>query len=138
MSQAPAPWLAALADAVLALHVAYVAFVVAGLALVLVGGWQGWAWVRNRWFRFAHLLAIAVVVVQSWLGLVCPLTTLEMYLRERSGGVLYSTSFIGHWLQALLYYEAPVWAFALIYSAFGLLVAASWHWVRPQSGRRAA
>ena len=69
------------ADALLVLHSLFVAFVVCGLLLVIVGGLRGWAWVHNRWFRLAHLVAIGCVVVQSWLGLVCPLTTWEMALR---------------------------------------------------------
>jgi hypothetical protein len=45
----------ALADAVLALHVAFVCFVVIGLLLVLAGGALRWSWVRNPWFRWSHL-----------------------------------------------------------------------------------
>jgi hypothetical protein len=47
-----------LADAVLVLHAGVVLFVVAGLALTLVGGALRWRWVRNFWFRAAHLAAI--------------------------------------------------------------------------------
>jgi hypothetical protein len=57
-----------LADAVLLLHFAVIVFVVCGLAAVLVGNAAGWRWVNDWWFRLAHLLAIGVVVVQSWLG----------------------------------------------------------------------
>ena len=56
----------ALADMVLILHVAFVAFVVGGLLLILTGGFRGWGWVRNPWFRAAHLAGIAVVVLQAW------------------------------------------------------------------------
>ena len=127
-----------LADSTLALHVMYVLFVVLGLLLVFAGGICDWRWVRNRWFRLAHLLAIAVVVVQTWFGLACPLTTLEMALRERAGGIAYSGSFVGHWLQTLLYYDAPGWVFGLLYTAFGLLVAASWLRVPPRPFKKTA
>jgi hypothetical protein len=124
-----------LADAVLALHLAFVLFVVLGLLLIFVGR-QRWPWVRRRRWRQLHLLAIAVVVLQSWLGLVCPLTTLEMALRQRAGEASYTGSFIAHWMQALLYYDAPAWVFALVYSLFALLVLGSWFIVRPDSGAR--
>lgn len=127
---APATWLV-LADLVLALHVVFVAFVVLGLALVLLGGWRHWHWVRNPVFRAVHLLAIVFVVAQTWLEQVCPLTTLEMALRARGGDAVYAGSFIGHWLQALLYYQAPNWVFAVVYSVFALMVVAAWTWVRP-------
>ena len=115
-----------LADAVLALHVSVVVFVVGGVLLVIAGNWRGWRWVNTLWFRLAHLAAIAVVVAQSWLGITCPLTTLEMWLRAQARASTYSGSFIQHWLQRLLYYEAPGWAFALAYTLFGLVVVATW------------
>lgn len=130
-SLAPAAWLV-LADLVLALHVAFVAFVVLGLVLVLLGGWRHWHWVRNPVFRALHLLAIVFVVAQTWLEQVCPLTTLEMALRAQGGAPVYAGSFIGHWLQALLYYQAPNWVFAIVYTVFALMVLAAWTWVRPR------
>lgn len=120
------------ADAVLMLHVSFVLFVVLGLALIFAGKWLGWPWVRNRSFRIAHLVAIGIVVLQSWFGVICPLTTLEMALRSRAGDATYSGAFIAHWLESLLYYQAPPWVFAVCYTVFGLLVIASWFWVRPR------
>ncbi len=123
----PAAWpYALLADAVLVLHAAVVLFVVGGLVLVLLGNRRGWPWVNGPWFRLVHLVAIAVVVAESWLGLACPLTTLEWWLRARAGLAPNETSFIAYWLQTLLFYEAPWWVFALAYTVFGVLVAAAW------------
>ncbi|MDB2448971.1 DUF2784 domain-containing protein [bacterium] len=121
-----------LANAVLLLHVSFVVFVVVGLALIYLGYVRRWSWVHNRWFRGAHLAAIAIVVVQSWLGIICPLTTLEMALRAKAGVATYSGSFIQHWLQTLLYYSAPDWVFVVVYSLFGSLVVFSWWLVRPR------
>jgi hypothetical protein len=115
-----------LADAVLVLHFAIVLFIVVGLLLVVVGNLLAWRWVNSRWFRIAHVAAIGVVVLQAWLGRVCPLTTLESALRTRSGATAYEGSFIEHWVQQALYYEAPAWVFALAYTGFALLVAAAW------------
>lgn len=123
----------AVADLVLILHVAFVAFVVAGLLLIWIGGFCGWRWIRNPWFRALHLAGIGLVVVEAWLGFVCPLTTLEMALRERAGDATYHSSFIEHWLQQLLYYEAPAWVFVAGYTLFGMAVAGSWWWFRPRS-----
>ncbi len=124
-----------LADAVLALHVAVVVFVVAGLVLVVAGNLRGWHWVNALWFRLAHLAAIAFVVAESWLGWTCPLTTLEMWLRVKAAAPTYAGSFIEHWLQRLLYYDAPSWVFTLGYSLFGLLVLATW-WYFPPTPRK--
>ena len=121
-----------LADGVLALHVGVVLFVVFGLVAVLVGNGLGWSWVNHLGFRLAHLAAIVVVVAQAWLGVICPLTTLEMWLRRRAGEGGYDGSFVEHWLQSLLYYDAPAWVFIALYTGFGLLVLASWWWFPPR------
>lgn len=120
------------ADALLILHVVVVLFIVAGLVLIIAGGLRGWSWVHNRWFRVAHLVAIGVVVVQAWAGLLCPLTVWEQALRQRAGDATYAGSFIAHWLETLLYYQAPMSVFALIYSGFGALVLIAWYRVRPR------
>jgi hypothetical protein len=124
------------ADLTLLLHALFVAYVVVGLILVLTGKVLAWNWVKNPWFRWMHLAAITVVVLQAWFGVICPLTTLEMALRSRAGDSVYPGSFIAHWMETILYYDAPAWVFAVCYTAFGVLVVASWFWVRPRRCKR--
>ncbi len=124
------------ADLTLLLHTLFVLFVVLGLILVLAGAARGWAWVKNPVFRWTHLAAIAVVVGQAWLGVVCPLTSLEMYFRARAGDVVYAGGFIAHWLETLLYYNAPGWVFGLAYSLFGMAVLWCWFAIPPVGKRR--
>lgn len=124
-----------LADAILLLHVAVVAFVVGGEALFLLGGWRGWRWVRHRGLRLLHLTLMAFIALQSWLGQLCPLTVWEQALRRSAGEATHTRGFIEHWLARLLYVEAPWWAFVAGYSAFALLVAATWRWVPPRARR---
>lgn len=95
--------LESLADAVLVLHVAMAAFVVGGLGLRLVGNLRHWDWVNAPGFRIPHAGAIALVIAETWVGLTCPLTNMEMWLREQAGNATYSGSFIAYWLQPLLY-----------------------------------
>lgn len=125
----------ALADAVLLLHFGVVLFVVLGLPAIIIGNRAGWSWVNGFWLRLAHLLAIVVVALQAWLGQYCPLTILESWLREQGGQSAYSSSFIEHWVQRVLYYEASLWVFAAIYTGFGLLVAWAWWRYPPQVGK---
>ncbi len=120
-----------MADAVLILHGLVVLFILLGQLMVMLGGWRNWAWVRNLCFRSLHLLAILIVTLQAWLNLLCPLTTIEMKLRELAGQEGYEVSFVQYWLNELLYYSAPWWVFVIIYSLFALVVVGSWVWVRP-------
>lgn len=120
-------------NTVLLLHVLFVAFVVLGLLLIYVGRALDWSWIRNPIFRITHLCAIGIVTTQAWFGIVCPLTTLENLLREKSGDAVYNGTFMSYWLQKILYYHAPDWVFIACYTAFGTLVLASWFLVRPYS-----
>lgn len=119
------------ADAILVIHVAFVIFVICGLFAIYVGYFLKWSWIRNFWFRISHLAAIGIVVLQSWLDAICPLTIWEMSLRKEAGDSAYSGSFIQHWLHSILYYSAPEWVFVLSYTGFGCLVLVSWFIIKP-------
>lgn len=124
-----------IADALLVLHGLFVAFVGLGLVATYLGYWLSWAWVRNFWFRLLHLTAISIVVLQSWMGMLCPLTLWEMRLRELARSATYEGSFVQHWVHVVLYYEAPEWVFVIGYTLFGGLVAVSWFVVPPRRRR---
>lgn len=126
----------ALADAVLLVHFAVVLFVILGLPAILIGNLLGWTWVNRLAWRLVHLAAIAVVALQAWLGQYCSLTLLESSLREQAGQDGYDGSFIQHWVQRLIYYEAPLWVFVVIYTGFLLLVAWAWWRYPPQRKAR--
>lgn len=122
---------ALLADALLALHVGVVIFVVGLLPLVLIGGARGWQWVHRRGLRITHLALILFIAGQTWLGQLCPLTVWEQALRKIAGQTAYQESFVEHWLSRLLYWDAAPWVFVAVYTAFGLLVVGTWWWVHP-------
>jgi len=123
------------ADAVLLIHFGVVLFVVVGLVVVVAGSRLRWRWVNGLWFRLAHLAAIALAAVQAWLGQYCPLTTLESWLRVRAGSPSYDKSFIAHWVQRIIYYDAPLWVFTGIYTVFALLVVLVWWRFPPRRSR---
>lgn len=124
-------------DAVLVLHVAFIAFVVVGLVVIVVGAWRGWGWVRRPGLRLAHLAAIGYVVVQAWCGMVCPLTTLESALRVRAGQNPYAPGgFVASWLRRLIFFDAPPGVFTAAYTAFALAVVATLVWAPIRWGKR--
>jgi MFS family permease len=118
----------ALATLVLILHWAVVLFIVGGLLCTWLGAMLGWRWVRNRWFRTAHLAAIVFVAVQTLLGVLCPLTVLEDTLRGQGE----PSGFIERWLRRLLFYDFPPWVFSVSYLGFALLTTLTWLWVPPR------
>jgi len=117
-----------LADFVLVLHFAFVLFIVGGLALIWIGAGLGWRWVRNLWFRVAHLAAILFVAGEALAGVWCPLTVWEDALR----GARPEAGFIARWIHRILFYSFPEWVFTIAYLAFALIVATTWWRVRPE------
>ena len=111
-----------LADLVFVLHAGVVLFNVGGLLLIVIGGLIGWAWIRQRGFRIAHVALMALVTLEAIFGLTCPLTLLEDALR----GVANEQSFVQRWTMALIYWNAPPWVFVLLYVAFLLAVIGAW------------
>jgi len=119
------------ADALLVLHFAIVVFIVGGLVLTWAGAALGWGWVRNPWFRYAHLGAIVYVALEALIGMMCPLTVWEDLLRGGSR----PDSFIGRWVQRLLYYRAPEWVFTTLYVAWAAATALTLRLVPPRAKR---
>lgn len=85
-----------LANALVIVHLAFVAFVVAGGFLLL-------RWPKLAWL---HLPAAAWGAFIEFSGGVCPLTPLENALRRLGGGATYSTGFVEHYLVPILYPES--------------------------------
>jgi hypothetical protein len=82
-----------LADAVVAVHLAYLAF-------LPIGGVLAWRWPGIIW---AHLAATAVGVASITVGFDCPLTTWEQSFRRRGGQRPYTNGFIDHYLTGRIY-----------------------------------
>jgi hypothetical protein len=142
-----------LADVIAVLHGAYVLCVVLGLVAILVGRALGWEWVRNRWFRIAHLTLIAVVVARALIWTSCPLSWWEKDLRklggqvDEEGVVNYEGHRIGQFFHNAIHPEdvpewnirfAP-WFLPTAYTLFGLLILGTF-WIAPVNwrGRRPA
>jgi hypothetical protein len=122
-----------MADLILVVHFLIVLFNVGGLLVVWIGAPLGWRWVRNPWFRYAHLAAIAYVAAEALLGIMCPLTVWEDMLR---GGVR-AESFVGRWVRYFLYYDAPEWVFTVAYLAWALATLITLKLIPPRFSRAA-
>ncbi len=119
-----------LADLVVTIHVGYVACVVFGLILILIGHARSWKWVNNRWFRGIHLAMIVGVVLRALIWTECPLTWWERDLRGGFEPEHFEGSPVGQFLHNLIHPELPLWVFPLVYSLFALLVIATF-WLVP-------
>jgi len=84
-----------LADALVIMHLLFVAFVMAGGFLLV-------RWPKLVWL---HLPAAAWGAIIEFTGWICPLTPLENQLRILGGGSAYSGGFVEHYLLPILYPE---------------------------------
>ena len=92
-------------------HFLLAAFVASGLLVIPIGYKIGWTWVRNRRLRIFHALVMGFITAETIVGLTCPLTILEHNLR----GDRPVRSFVGHWVERILYWELPHEIFIIIY-----------------------
>ena len=86
-------WYRGAADLVLVVHLAFVLFVIFGGMLAL-------RWPRLAWVHVPVALYGAAI---EFIGFICPLTPLEVWLRRRGGGAGYEGGFIEHYITAALY-----------------------------------
>ncbi|HWS85857.1 MAG TPA: DUF2784 domain-containing protein [Pyrinomonadaceae bacterium] len=111
-------WYRLLADLVVVLHVAYVAYIVVGFALILAGLVRGWAWARNPWLRLSHLAAILIVVLELIFKTTCPLTVLEFKLRSLAGQPVTEATFVErmmyHALSGWLPGSVTIWIYVVV------------------------
>ena len=122
----------ALADAIVIVHFAVVAYVIFGELLILLGGLLRWSWVRNRWFRAIHLGIMTYIVVNAIRGELCFLTHWERDLRREAGQTSdEEISFVGGMLRDALFVDVPQASLDQIYLVFGTLVVVSILFVRP-------
>jgi hypothetical protein len=101
-----------MADLIVAIHFAFVLFVVLGGLLVL------------RWPRVAYVHVPAAVwgVLIEFAGWICPLTPVENSLRIRAGGAGYRGGFIEHYILPVLYPSALTRGIQLVLGVLVLLL----------------
>lgn len=117
-------WYGIAADLLVGIHVCYVGYVVLGQLLIIAAAPFRWEWARNPWFRFTHLLAIAIVAYEEINAIRCPLTVWEEQLRVMGGQAFSgSETFMGRLFHNLLFFDnTPQIFFTTLHLAVFVLV----------------
>lgn len=91
------------ADFLVFLHLLWIIFMIGGFFLIVIGFFRGDF--LDRWiFRTLHLLGIIYIGILAVLREYCPLTIWENTLRNmHEAGTGYPGSFIGHYIQKIVY-----------------------------------
>jgi hypothetical protein len=131
-------WYTFLADAIVAVHLAFVLFIILGQLAFVVGAVRRWEWVRNFWLRLGHLVSICIVAAEAVLGIECPLTVWEDACRRAAGQLVTDGTFIGRLSHDLLFYEFSESTFTICYVTFAALVLLTFVLAPPRWRRRPA
>ena len=123
-----------LAEGVLAVHFAIIAFNLFGLAVIPIGAWRGWAWVRAPLWRWAHVASLGVVAMQAIAGRICFLTVWQDALAGRPE----SEPLIMRFVNGLIFWPLPAWVFTAAYVAVFAYTLALLRLVPPRPWRRTA
>jgi uncharacterized protein DUF2784 len=121
-----------LARLVLAAHLGIIVFNIAALAVIPLGAWRGWGFVRILWWRALHVAILALVAVQALLARACFLTLWQSALQQRAGEAASSAPLIERWVHDLIFWPLPLWFFAALYVAVCLYALLLWRLVPPQ------
>jgi hypothetical protein len=81
------------ADAIVLVHLAFIAFVLFG----------AWCVLRWKWIAWLHVPAFLWGALVEFLGLECPLTPLEQRARAIAGDAGYSGGFVDHYIVPVMY-----------------------------------
>jgi hypothetical protein len=96
-----------LADAVVVVHLAFLAF-------IPTGGFLAIRWPRLMW---PHLACVAIGLVSITIGFDCPLTTWEQSLRRAGGERPYRDGFVAHYLTGRVYPHGYAWTVQALFAA---------------------
>ena len=103
-----------LADIILILHFLVVIFITVGFLLIPIGYYYYWSWIRNFKLRLFHFGLMFIVTFETLVGITCPLTSIENYLR----GINNSKSFVSFWIEKIIYWDFPTSFFIFLYFVF--------------------
>ena len=111
-----------LADFVVAIHIGYVFYIFVGMALIVIGRWRRWNWIRNPWFRLTHFAAILIPVLELIFKTRCVLTVWEFKFRSLAGQTATETTFMERLMHYVFFAQARAWLTNGLYYLFALMI----------------
>ena len=114
-----------LADLVVFVHVLYAAFVVVGFLLIVIGMVLNWKWIRNFWFRLAHMIAIGIVAIEEVWNVRCPLTVWEEQLRVMANQAVTGETFMTRFMRSALFWDCSPTFFTMAHLGIAMLILAT-------------
>ena len=122
---------ALIADLVLFFHFCVVIFITFGFFLIPIGYKFGWVWITNLKLRIFHCGMMIFITLETFLGITCPLTSIENSLR----GIHQSTPFITYWIKQIIYWNFSSQFFIISYLIFTSWIFLMWKLCPPRTSK---
>jgi len=113
-----------LASLILLIHLLVILFNLFGLVVIPLGAWRGWQFVYAPAWRLLHIASLGMTALQAAMGKACFLTIWELKLSADQDD---PDPMIMKWINSLIYWPIPIWAFSIIYLLlFAYVVTLLW------------
>jgi hypothetical protein len=121
-----------LADLVLAVHLAVIAFNLFGLVVIPLGAARGWDFVRVYWWRALHVGILALVALQAVAGRACFLTDWHAALVRAAGRDESSRPLVERFVERVVFWPVAPWVFVVLYLTVCAYTLILWRLVPPK------
>ncbi len=115
------------ANIISVLHFCIFLFITLCCLLIPLGYKLKWNWVKIRKLRLLHVIMMGFITIETILGIVCPLTSLEIFLRDENkvGNILNKI------IHEIMYWDLPASYFIIIYVLCFLYLIFLWIYFKP-------
>ena len=115
-------------EIVLLFHFCIFLFMILSFFLIPIGYYQKWKWVKNKYYRLIHLILMGIIFIETTLGFMCPLTTLENFLRNDTE----INNKITQIIHQIMYWDLPTYQFIILYLLSLLYLIFLWIFFKPE------
>ena len=120
-----------LSEIVLLLHFSIFLFMILSFILIPYGYYKNWEWVKNIYFRSIHLILMGIILIETILGFMCPLTILENFLRANKK----IDNIFSKIIHQIMYWDFTNYQFIILYLLSLSYIIFLWFFFRPSQNK---
>ena len=114
-------------EIVLFFHFIVFLFITVSFFLIPFGYFQKWKWVKNKYYRLTHLVLMGIILIETILGFMCPLTILENFLRNN----IEVDNNLTQIIHQIMYWNLPNYQFIILYILSFSYLIFLWFFFKP-------
>ena len=114
-------------EIVLFFHFFIFLFITFSFFLIPFGYFKKWEWVKNKYYRLIHLVLMGIILIETILGFMCPLTILENFLRNN----IEVDNNLTQIIHQIMYWNLPNYQFIILYILSFSYLIFLWFFFKP-------